>query len=257
MPKSYIYDGGIFVNEYLAEIRSIMIKFKSFEKEEDKLNVELTKINSDQEKAESSYIRITNKSQKNSNILEELDNVINVLNDTKDKIIGYNKFQKSKKKERILQAVIVMTIFLILTSPLIIIDIIAYLEIIFLSTMIMDLSNVVKYFNDIRSRKELVKSTDIDKLGSDINKKERQKEIAECMGIALDVKKIALTNEIENLNKKKEEIIYQLEYLSNCKIELIRKLSKECEDVLIKKTDVLNQDNLQLELTKDNEIYKK
>jgi hypothetical protein len=248
MSKSYIYGGGIFMNEYLAKIKNIVIQFKTFEKEEDKLNIELSKINSDQAKLESSYIRITNKFQKNSNILEELDNVIAILDDTKDKIARYNEFRKSKKKNRILQTVIVMTICLILISPLIIIDAIAYFGIIFLGAMIIGLSNIIKYFNDIKLRSELVKSNDIDKIIKNIDKKERQKEIAECMEISLDVKKIALTNEIERLNKRKEDIINQLKYLSNCRIELMDKLSKEFEDVLIEKPDVFNQDNLQVKL---------
>jgi hypothetical protein len=245
MSKSYIYDGGTFMDDYLTEIRNTVTQFKTFGNEEDMLKAQLAKINNDLLKLESSYNRITNKFQKNSNILEELDNVIAILNDIKDKIMGYNEFRKNKKKTRFLQTTIVMGICSILISPLIVIDATSYMEIMLLGITIMGFSNAVKYFNDIKERNELIKTNDIDKIISDINKKERQKEIAQCMEIKLGVKKVALSNEMNSHSKRKEDIINRLKCLNDNKVELIGKLSKEFDDVSM---DIFNQNTTHVKL---------
>jgi hypothetical protein len=232
------------MEEYLEKIKSIAFKFRKVEDEEYRLNIELSKVGNEHEKLESSFTIIINKFQKNSIILEELDNVLTILKKTKDEIINYKQFKAHKRKNYILQSVFVVAICGILISPLIVVNIIAFLELIILDTMFIGLSNSLKYFNGIRPRKKLIESNDLNKLNNEVNKRERQKEIAECISIKLDIRKIALTNEIDNLNMEKEYIFHRLEYLEGCKRNLMRELSKEVESISIEKSNQSSKDTL-------------
>jgi hypothetical protein len=232
------------MEEYLEKIKDIVLKLKKLEEEENKFKVEYPKIDGEQKKLEASYIKTTNMLQKNDIILEELNNTLTILRDTKDKINGYGEFKKKEKKKRITLTAFVIAIFGVLLLPLTFTNIIAYLQCMLLGTALIGLSNSVKYFNDIRLRKELLKSNDIDKIANEISKREKQKEIAECVSIKLDVKRTALTNEIDNLNKEKKYIFDRLEYVDDCKKSLIEELLKEVEQNLVNSSEQLNKDEL-------------
>jgi predicted nuclease with TOPRIM domain len=227
-----------------CKINIIGSKLKTLSEENKKLSLNLSKVKEKQEKLEKLYTKLIDKINANSISIEELDVDIARLKETKYRIDHYEDFKIRQKKGRVLQIAIVMGICAILTSPLIGINAIAYLELILLSTAFITLSNVVKYFNDISPTKELVKSTNMNVLIQDIDEKEKQREITDCINIKLGNKKMTLANEIDNLNAEKEHIFDRLEYLDDYKKGLIEKLLKEVEQNLINSPDQLDNDEL-------------